>query len=232
MSATTEKKALFDNAIRMAVKSLSPSLSGSVPVNFTNGRNASPKHAQDADLLIVASVEGYTTNLWATPRQIANVGGIVNVDAMRVPIFVEKTSKKGNPYTTTYDVVNFDCVSWPNGMPMECISRVTELMTNPTPYTVTEKIPAPKPIPARNVSAPTTNITVPDAPKPSKAPKKSEVKLTNTLDKNARQHTNGVRTPNVVIELAEFGIHVEARTIAEAQLMLDAAVAAQLSLRK
>lgn len=229
MSATTEKKALFDNAISMAVKSLSPSMSGYVPVNFTNGRNASPKHQQDADLLIVASVEGYTTNLWATPKQIANVGGVLKADAVRVPIFVEKTSKKGNTFMTTYDVVNFDCVSWPNGMPMECIQRVTELMTNPTPYMVTEKIPAPKPIPARNVPVIATNIVL---PKESKTPKTSEVKRTNTLNKNERQHTDGVRTANVVIDLAEYGIHVEARTIAEAQLMLDAAVAAQLALRK
>ena len=240
MSATTEKKALFDNAISMAVRSLKPSISGTMPVNFVNGRNASPKHKQDADLLIVAAVEGYSTSLWATPRQISEVGGVVSADATRVPIFVDKVSKAGNTYLTSYEVVNFDCVLWPNGMPMECVNRVTELMTNPKPYTVTETIPAPKPpppphvpapkpLPARNVPAPVTNITIPET---SKAPKKSEVKRSNMLDRNERQHTDGTRTPNVVLDLKEYGIHVEARTFGEAQLLLDAAVAAHLALRK
>lgn len=226
MSLATEKKALFDNAIAMAVTSLKPVLGNDAPVNFTNGRNVTPKNEQDSRLLVVAAIEGYKSNMWATPRQIneLGVGAVISPDAARVPVFMTKTSKKGNEYLTSYDVVNLDCVSWPNGMPSECITRILELARNPKKADA-PTFPAPTPIPSRRVPAQTISVE----PEP-KTPKR--VRTSGVLSMSEKQTVGRERKPNVVVEFEEFGIRIEARTVSEAQLMLDSAVAAYVTMGK
>ena len=231
-----EKKSLYDNAVAMVMSSLKPSLDDSAPVNFTNGKNVTYKNEQDARLLVTAAIEGYKTNLWATPRQIRdlNVGAIISPDAAFVPIFMEKTSSKGNTYLTSYDVVNLDCVSWPNGMPNETIGRILDLAANPKP-TPKPTFDTPSPLAPRTAPEP-VKITAPlnnDVRKPNIHDVRAKnIRHNNKLDRTEKQHVGPERKPNVVVDLTEYGIHIEARTTAEAQLMLECAVKARLALTK
>lgn len=223
-----EKKSLYDNAVAMVMSSLNPTISDVAPVNFISGKNVTYKNEQDARLLATAAVEGYKTNLWATPRQIRdlNVGAVISPDAAIVPVFIEKTSSKGNRYLTSYDVVNLDCVSWPNGMPADTINKILDIAANPKPA-VKPTFDAPKPLPARSKSQ-IIEITSPL----DNDVRKANIRPNNKLDRDERQHVGPERKANVIIDLAEFGIHVEARTTAEAQLMLECAVKAHLALAK
>lgn len=228
MNATEIKKSLYDNAVAMAMSSLAPSIIETVPVNFVTGKNVTFKNEQDYRLLATAAVEGYKTNMWATPRQIRdlNVGAVISPDAAIVPVFIERKSPKGKPYLTSYDVVNLDCVSWPNGMPADTINRIMDLAANAKPA-AKPTFDTPKPLAPRTAPEP-VEVTAPldnDVRKPN-------IRVNNQLSRTEKQHVGPERKANVIIDLEQFGIHVEARTTAEAQLMLECAVKAQLSLLK
>ena len=223
----TEKKSMFDNAINMAVRSLNLSISDIAPVNFVSGKNVTFKNQQDSRLLVAAAVEGYKTNLWATPRQIRdlNVGAIISPDAAIIPVFMEKTSKKGNKYLTSYDVVNLDCVSWPNGIPGEVFSRIREIVSNPKPA-VKCSFEAPTPLVARVAPEP---VKV-SAPLDNDARVSTNIRENNQLSRTEKQHVGPERKANVIIHDDLNGFHIEARTTAEANFMLQELVKARLAL--
>lgn len=196
------KKANWTNACAMAFHSFELELGTIVPMNFTNGRNASPRHQQDADLLLVASVEGYKTPYWATPRQIKEAGGVIKASATYVPIFVDKKSRRtGKEYTSSYNVVSLDCVEWPNGVPDDVLLNVAQLASNPIEAAVVE-YDAPTPIPPR--AAVETN-------EPTK------------------QENEEVASANLAIDFD--GIHVEGPSIDVLKQLLDMAVQARIALK-
>ena len=222
-----EKKSLFDNAVAMVMSSLNPSLSDTAPVNFVSGKNVTYKNEQDARLLVTAAVEGYKTNLWATPRQIRdlNVGAVISPDAAVVPVFIEKTSAKGNSFLTSYDVVNLDCVSWPNGMPTDAINKILAIAANPKPA-IKPTFDAPIPWEARVSPEP---IEIKVTPNDTTM---LNIRPNNQLNRNEKQHVGPERKANVILNDETLGIHIEARTTAEAHYMLQELVKARLALAK
>lgn len=222
-----EKKSLYDNAVSMVMSSLNPTIGTVAPVNFVSGKNVTYRNGQDARLLVTAAAEGYKTNLWATPRQIRdlNVGAVISPDAAIVPVFMEKTSAKGNKYLTSYDVVNLECVSWPNGIPSEVFGKIRELVSNPKPA-IEVSFDAPTPLAPRVAPKP-VEIT---APLDIDSRVSTNIRPTNQLDRNEKQHVGPERKANIIIHDELNGFHIEARTTAEAHYMLDQLVKARLAL--
>ena len=87
----------WSNAVAMAAHSLvsEGDVSDLVPKNFVNGKNAAPRGKQNYDLSLMQHLEGYKTNLWATPRQIEEIGGAVSNNAPHATISIKKTSRPG-----------------------------------------------------------------------------------------------------------------------------------------
>ena len=223
-SSSVAFKARWDNAVSMARHSLNPSVNTTVPKNFVSCKNAAPRGIQNYDLAITAAVEGYTTNLWATPKQVESIGGVVSSDACLVPIFVEKKSSKGNIYYRPYYVVNLDCVSFPTGSISQDDYDHIIAAANMDEQFVVPSVPMPTPLPSVN----TTPITI------NAVPTKKPVRRVNVLDKT--DPTAGVspadkKVAPVRIDMDEFGIHIEARCTSEAQMMLEMAIKGYMAMK-
>ena len=221
----------WDNAVAMATHSLKPMVSNVVPKNFVSLKNAAPRGIQNYDLALTAAVEGYSSNLWATPKQIASIGGEISNDAAMVPIFMEKTSKAGNRYYHKYVVVNLDCVNFPTGSIAQKDYDAIMTAASMDEEFVIPQVPAPKPLSEKTVTVKLIDAAPKKyAPKPQKpAPRKANV--LDKRDKTAGVNPEDKKTAPVVIDIKELGIHIEARCSTEAQMALDMAVEAYKAIK-
>jgi len=118
-------KAKYENAVKMAATlGLKPKGEGA-PTNFVTGKNVNRDKAQNDSLLVVAAVEGYPTNEWATRNQIHANKGKVIPGSYGAKMFIPKgKDENGNPKFAYYDVFNMACIEWEDGKP--------ETFTKPT----------------------------------------------------------------------------------------------------
>lgn len=111
-------KAKYENAVKMAATlGLKPKGEGA-PTNFVTGKNVNRDKAQNDSLLVVAAVEGYPTNEWATRNQIRANKGKVIPGSYGAKMFIPKgKDENGNPKFAYYDVFNMACIEWEDGKP-------------------------------------------------------------------------------------------------------------------
>lgn len=229
------------NAIAMASHSLvkQGEVTNIVPKNFSNGKNAAPRGVQNYDLSLMMLLEGYKTNLWATPRQIAEIGGVIDDNAPRATISVAKTSKAGSQYYSNYKVVNLDEVDFPNGISDEAYdqivaaSEIQETYVVPSPtsfkpdYSGMERKSPKNDYPLFHVEpkygrAPSAKTTTLPSNVPAPAKRNEKTRETNVMNpRHAHDFTTDGRPANVKLDIDEFNIHIEARTADELQLILE-----------
>ena len=220
------------NAVSMAAHSLieEGQVSDRVAKNFTNGKNAAPRGVQNYDLALMMHLEGYSTNLWATPRQIAEIGGVVDDLAPRATISIEKKSKAGNVYFTNYKLVNLDEVAFPD--PSKLSDEAYKTIMDTAALEEHYEVPSPSSfVPDYDAMRGTPK----KAPKktPKKATEKSPKGLAALSDRKPRatnvadmRHPHDFdpatgRPANVRVDMDELGLHFEARTLDECQLLME-----------
>lgn len=103
-------KASYENAVKQA-KSLRKRAKKGDVTNFVTGRPVNRDAQQVAALKVVAAVEGYPTNEWATRSQIAANGGTIKADAFGAPMFMPR----GEGKFSYYYVFNKAAVDWKDG---------------------------------------------------------------------------------------------------------------------
>lgn len=103
-------KANYENAVKLA-KSLRKRAKKGDVTNFVTGRPVNRDPQQVAALKVVAAVEGYPTNEWATRSQIAANGGTIKADAFGAPMFMPR----GEGKFSYYYVFNKAAVDWKDG---------------------------------------------------------------------------------------------------------------------
>lgn len=103
-------KASYENAIKQAKTLRKRAKKGDV-TNFVTGRPVNRDAQQVAALKVVAAVEGYPTNEWATRSQIAANGGTIKADAFGAPMFMPR----GEGKFSYYYVFNKAAVDWKDG---------------------------------------------------------------------------------------------------------------------
>lgn len=103
-------KASYENAVKQA-KSLRKRAKKGDVTNFVTGRPVNRDAQQVAALKVVAAVEGYPTNEWATRSQIVANGGTIKADAFGAPMFMPR----GEGKFSYYYVFNKAAVDWKDG---------------------------------------------------------------------------------------------------------------------
>ena len=103
-------KASYENAIKQAKTLRKRAKKGDV-TNFVTGRPVNRDAQQVATLKVVAAVEGYPTNEWATLSQIKANGGKLKADAFGAPMFMPA----GEGKLSYYLVFNKAAVEWKDG---------------------------------------------------------------------------------------------------------------------
>lgn len=239
----------WDNAVKMAFASLKPSLSGLAAQNFVSGK--APKAAQYLD--VIAAVEGYSCNIWATVKQVESIGGTVAADAPKYPIFWQrKSAKTGKMYYQGYYVVNFDEVTLPaDGLESDAYDTAMAAFDATDTYAF-EEMGAPSPIPVcerKATAIKNARINAAQNPDLKKIHENLVLSERKTLDTTPQkrgaavehnnrpdmrtkgQYTDGKPMASFKLDLDEFGIHVEANTMADATMLLEKAVDAYLKLK-
>lgn len=97
----------FEGAVRMAGTLPDLKLPSSEPTNFVTGRPVVRDKEQLYALCVAAAAEGYSSNKWATMKQIRENGGTVPKNTFGAPMFMQFGDK-----LRYYRVYNYDTVSW------------------------------------------------------------------------------------------------------------------------
>jgi len=230
-------KARWINAAAMAASSLKPTLSGQVARNFVSGKL--PAHPQFLDL--IAAVEGYTLNCWATTKQVAQLGGTVREGAPKFPVWSTRNGK-----TTCYYVVNFDECTLPD-LDTKAYNTAIAAIDNIDTYEyVPFAKPTPLPVKAKKVDMHKTIERQTEERVAAKRNLKDSVhkKLDTTpqqagaavqLNNRASDYAKSAvaEKPSMFhLELKEFGIRVEAPTMYDAQILLEKAVDAYIKCKQ
>ena len=103
-------KSDYERAVK-AARSLKKRAKKGDVTNFVTGRPVNRDEKQVAALKVVAAVEGYPTNEWATRNQIAANGGKLKADAYGAPMFMPRGEGKFSYYL----VYNKASVEWEGG---------------------------------------------------------------------------------------------------------------------
>ena len=110
-------KTAYESAIK-AARSLKKRAKKGDVTNFVTGRPVNRDEEQVKALKIVAAVEGYPTNEWATKNQIAANGGKLKAEAYGAPMFMPRGGGKFSYYL----VYNKAVVDWgEKGEPKEFV---------------------------------------------------------------------------------------------------------------
>lgn len=110
MSIRTE----FESAVERAGTLPNLTIPEDDPVNFVTGRPVVREESQRHALSVAAAAEGYSSNKWATLKQIRANGGVVDKDEFGAPMFMDMGGT-----LRYYRVYNYDVVRWPDGQPNE-----------------------------------------------------------------------------------------------------------------